>query len=343
MNFPLAFSERMKASLGAEFDAFVAAHDAPPPVSLRLHPQKGNTLFVENERVAWHPDGRYLPERPVFTLDPHFQAGAYYVQEASSMFLLEALRQTCDLSKKLRALDLCAAPGGKSTLLLSAIRADSLLLANEVIQSRVPALRQNMEKWGCPNGSVSHHDPADFSRLRHFFDVVLVDAPCSGEGLFRRDANACKEWSERNVEQCSARQRRILADAFPLLKPGGVMIYSTCTFNFLENENNVKWLAGEGLEYLPLQIDPSRGIVTEGWGYRFYPNRVKGEGFFIACLRKPDDPSPEEKRKPGYFRDWQSVPKNLVPTVAAWVESPEAFSFFHSDQEMAGRVRGLEC
>ena len=186
MPLPESFLSRMQNRLGAEFPAFLQAMHEPPPVSLRLHPFKKGSRFQQNERVPWHPEGRYLPERPSFTLDPAFQAGAYYVQEASSMFLFEALRQTVDLNKNLRVLDLCAAPGGKSTLLLSAISSGSFLLANEVIKKRIDPLQHNLTKWGLARTMISNHDPEDFSGLSGFFDLVCVDAPCSGEGLFRK-------------------------------------------------------------------------------------------------------------------------------------------------------------
>ena len=328
MPLPESFLSRMQNRLGAEFPAFLQAMHEPPPVSLRLHPFKKGSRFQQNERVPWHPEGRYLPERPSFTLDPAFQAGAYYVQEASSMFLFEALRQTVDLNKNLRVLDLCAAPGGKSTLLLSAISSGSFLLANEVIHSRIPALRANLEKWGYPNVMVSNHDPADFQPLAGFFDVVVVDAPCSGEGLFRKDESAAGEWSENNAELCAARQRRILAEARQLVRPGGVLIYSTCTFNVFENENNVNWLLDEGgFEEIRLQTDPAYGIVEARPGYQFFPHRLKGEGFFIACLRKSST-EPEQRFKPSGLQDWQRLGQKERPACSDWLREPEQHDFF---------------
>lgn len=328
MTFPEKFTTRMKAGLGAEYPAFLESLSQPPSLSLRLHPLKKGERLGDSERVPWHPDGRYLPERPVFTLDPAFHAGAYYVQEASSMFLFQALRQSVDLGKKLKVLDLCAAPGGKATLLASAIGGDSFLLANEVIHSRIPALRMNVEKWGYPNVSVSNHDPADFEGLAGFFDVVVVDAPCSGEGLFRKDEAAIAEWSEKNLAICSARQRRIMAEVRQLIRPGGVMIYSTCTFNPEENEGNVRELCkGGNFQPIRLSTEPSWGIVEKGEGYGFYPHRTKGEGFFIAVLQKQFGEAQGRFRSAG-LPGWQRLKKKELPTLSDWLRSPEEYEFF---------------
>ena len=200
----------------AAYPAFLAALQEPAPVSIRLNPAKPSPSGLPLSTLApvpWHPRGCYLPERPVFTLDPAFHAGAYYVQEASSMFLYAALRQTADFSRPLRALDLCAAPGGKSTLLADMLNPAGLLVANEVIRPRTAILRENLEKWGVPNLAVSGAEVEEYAALEDFFDVVVTDAPCSGEGLFRKDPDAVKEWSPASVELCWGRQRRILAAA----------------------------------------------------------------------------------------------------------------------------------
>jgi len=292
---PPAFQTRMQAALGGEFEAFAAALQAPAPVSVRVNPRKPGFPTQGLDPVPWCPEGFYLPQRPVFTLDPLFQAGAYYVQEASSMLLAEALRQTVPLDKPLKVLDLCAAPGGKSTLLASLISGQSLLLSNEVIRSRVPVLRENLEKWGYPNVAVSNHDPEDFAPLAGFFDVVVADAPCSGEGLFRKDPEAAEEWSEANVQLCAARQQRILTAAAPLLRPGGWLLYSTCTYNQAENEENAAFLTSQGFAALPLTLPPGWGIVEKPFGtavgYQCYPHRVRGEGFFLSVFRKEKGPT----------------------------------------------------
>ena len=192
-------------------------------------------------------------------------------------------------------LDLCAAPGGKSTLSRSALPEGSLLVANEVMRNRSQILAENLIKWGYPDVVVTNNDPADFTTMEHLFDVILTDVPCSGEGMFRKDEVAVEEWSVENVDVCWQRQRRILKDIWPTLKPGGLLIYSTCTFNREENEDNISWIAKElGAEVLPVPVDESWGITGNLIGedfpvYRFLPHRTMGEGFFIAVLRKHTD------------------------------------------------------
>jgi 16S rRNA C967 or C1407 C5-methylase (RsmB/RsmF family) len=230
------FKKQMSDLLGQQYADFSRSMQQPVPVSIRINPQKGSS--VSGTSVPWCSSGFYLTERPVFTLDPAFHAGAYYVQEASSMFL-EQIIHVISKEKRLRVLDLCAAPGGKSTHLLSLLPPESLLVANEVIRSRASILIENLQKWGYPNAVVTSNDPRDFRKLFGFFDVILVDAPCSGEGLFRKDEEARKEWSLDAVHVCVGRQRRILEDIWPALKAGGLLIYCTCTFNERETEENL--------------------------------------------------------------------------------------------------------
>lgn len=289
--FPSAFEERMRTQLGAAWDSFQQVHQLPAPVSIRINPFKNTAQF--DQRIAVTEFGYYLPHRPVFTLDPQFHAGAYYVQEASSMFVEQAFSQSVDLTKPLRVLDVCAAPGGKSTHLLSLLNSESLLVSNEVIRSRASILAENIQKWGHSNVIVTNNDPEDFTKLTGFFDVILVDAPCSGEGLFRKDPEAVKEWSPENAELCVKRQRRILADVWPALKENGVLIYSTCTYNRQENEENIQWLKeNQAFESVNLNIDPDWDIdvVNENdvYGYHFYPHKAKGEGFFLSAIRKTE-------------------------------------------------------
>lgn len=304
-SLPQSFTQRMKQVLGAEYESFLAALSLPPPVSIRLHPQKSkqsselpwNTL--SEIPVPWCPEAYYLKERPLFTLDPLLHAGAYYAQEAASMFLRAAIRQIAP-QRAIRALDLCAAPGGKSTLLISALPPGSLLVANEVIRSRAAILKENLIKWGSGHTVVTQADPAQFSALPETFDLLLVDAPCSGEGMFRKDPAAISEWSENNLRLCQERQRRILADAWHTLAPGGYLIYSTCTYNPGENEEIVEWLAGQ-YPATPLPIAHDHPGITPGYShlpcYRFYPHRTAGEGFFIALLRKEESGERHTLRK----------------------------------------------
>lgn len=294
--------------------------------SVRLNPVKGKLLSFQ-DGVPWHPAGYYLDERPVFTLDPLFHAGAYYVQEASSMFLREALLQSVDVNAPLKVLDLCAAPGGKSTLLLSELSKDSLLLANEIVPSRVPALRHNLLKWGFPNYMVSNHHPDSFTPLEGFFDVVVIDAPCSGEGLFRKDTRAIGEWTPEHAYQCAIRQQNIMESAFPLLKPGGVLIYSTCTFNPEENEENIaRWLRQYPLERIPLKVPEAWGIEQGKYGYHFYPHRLRGEGFFIASLRNTE--SGHRRQKVKAVSGLSKLNKDKAASVERWLEAPQHLKFF---------------
>lgn len=293
-SFPSLFIDRTRSLLGSkECAALLGALDGEPPVSIRFNPYKLSER-PQGEGVPWSRYGFYLPERPQFTLDPLFHGGAYYVQEAGSMFIETLFRQAVDLSRPLRILDLCAAPGGKSTLLATLAGAESVVVANEVIRTRAAALADNVKKWGIGNIVVTNNDPSHFAPYGHYFDVVLVDAPCSGEGMFRKNGQARAEWSEANVKLCAARQQRILSEVWESLRPGGILLYSTCTFNTLENERNVEWLSGEyAVEPVPVEVDPAWGVVCGEAGgiptFRFYPHRTRSEGFFAALMRKSDN------------------------------------------------------
>ncbi len=287
----------MKETLGSSFAGFRESLESVPPVSIRVNPFKPHSI-PDGVKIPWCETGLYLAQRPQFTLDPHLHAGAYYVQEASSMFVEQALRSCVDLSRPLRVLDLCAAPGGKSTHLLSLINEQSLLVANEVIKTRASILSENIQKWGKSNVIVANNDPRHFSEMNGTFDVIVVDAPCSGEGLFRKDADAMNEWSAENVNLCALRQRRILSDIWPALKENGVLIYCTCTYNEQENEENLLWLSGQhDVEFLQISPVP-HGVEEAGkgkaFGYRFFPHRITGEGFFLSAVRKK---SPEREAR----------------------------------------------
>ena len=326
MKLPEAFSLQMQHILGEEYQAFVESLSAPTPVTIRLNNRKKTSDPIETkDDVLWHADARYLAERPVFTLDPAFHAGAYYVQEASSMFVAEAIRQTIDLNKSLRVMDLCAAPGGKSTLLASLLNDRSLLVANEVIKSRVGVLKENLEKWGFPNYIVSNHDPEEMIDLEGFFDVVLTDAPCSGEGLFRKDPNAINEWSENSVQLCCARQKRILQAAAMLVAPGGILCYSTCTYNEKENELNAQWLTQVAdFEHIKLKIPVEWGIAEKKYGYQFFPHKVRGEGFYLSVFRKTRGEKQEARGKIKLNR----LPQKKVELLKGWLQAPDAFDYY---------------
>jgi 16S rRNA C967 or C1407 C5-methylase (RsmB/RsmF family)/NOL1/NOP2/fmu family ribosome biogenesis protein len=288
--FPEGFIKRIHDQRYIDAGSLLKALNEPSPVSLRLNAAKWNLRPSDADPVSWCRNGYYLKNRPSYTLDPLFHSGCYYPQEASGMFLEQVIEQTTDLAKNLRVLDLCAAPGGKSTLLSGLIGPDSLLVANETIRSRAAVLSETITKWGSGNTLVTQNDPAAFAALEGYFDIIVVDAPCSGEGMFRTDI-ALKEWSESNADHCSERQKRILMDIWPALKENGLLVYSTCTFNPGENEENIKWLIGrKKAECLRLDISAFKGITEiafEGiYGYGFYPDKIKGEGFFISAVRK---------------------------------------------------------
>ncbi|MFN8346253.1 MAG: methyltransferase domain-containing protein [Spirosomataceae bacterium] len=334
MILPNAFTDALNSQLGGEFADFEAALQQTPPVSIRYNPRKSKASV--GELIPWCEEGRYLKQRPVFTLDPLFHAGAYYVQEASSMLVGHALTQAVNVTKPLRVLDLCAAPGGKTTLLTSVLHPDSLILANEVIKSRVMILKENVQKWGFPNVHVSHHDPEDLERLEAFFDVILIDAPCSGEGLFRKDPAAVHEWSTGNVQVCAGRQKRILEAAMPLLKPAGVLIYCTCTYNDSENQGSGQQITESGqFTEIKIVIPESWGVVAKPIGYQCYPHRLKGEGFFFAVFQKqasfetakPYDSLPRKGKEEG-FRSCKRLHPKQTPEVSRWLENPENFHFF---------------
>ena len=332
MNLPQAFIERTRQLLGDEqYPLFEQALGTEVPVSIRPNRMKCN-LPVAGEPVPWAPSGIYLEKRPTFTFDPLFHAGCYYVQEASSMFVERVLREY--VQEPVVMLDLCAAPGGKSTLCRSALPEGSLLVANEVMRNRSQILAENLMKWGHPEVVVTNNDPADFTDLTHLFDVILTDVPCSGEGMFRKDQVAIDEWSLENVDICWQRQRRILSDIWPALKPGGLLIYSTCTFNREEDEDNVAWIARElGADMLEVPVEEAWGITGNLIGdsfpvYRFLPHKVKGEGFFLAVLRKHAgevetvEPRAEKKKKGG--KDVKGkAPQLSVPKEAKdWLQIP---------------------
>ncbi|HWZ21160.1 MAG TPA: hypothetical protein VNW06_00825 [Cytophagaceae bacterium] len=302
-SFPSAFKTQMQTLLSAEeYSSFEQAYENKASTSIRLNKAKFNNP-IHLAKVPWASSGYYLEERPIFTLDPLFHAGMYYVQEASSMFLEQAFIQHIDFASELNVLDLCAAPGGKSTHILSLINDNSLLVANEVIKSRAYILKENIQKWGYGNVVVTNSDPERFSDLKDFFDVMVIDAPCSGEGLFRKDEDAMKEWSPEHVLLCASRQQRIIGDVWEALKPGGILVYSTCTFNKKEDEENLDWMLKDfEAETLSLNLKDEWGITelrseTGGIGYKFFPHKTKGEGFFITVLRKKDGSGNHSKTK----------------------------------------------
>ena len=269
-----------------------------PIVSVRTNPAKPaplDGLLASTRRVPWCASGHYLPERPAFTFDPLLHAGAYYVQEAASMLVEQAYRAIARDLLPARLLDLCAAPGGKSTLWRALLPDEALLVANEPMRNRAQILAENLCKWGHPNVVVTNDFPADFAPFAAAFDVIAADVPCSGEGMFRKDAEARAEWSAEAVVRCAERQRGIVSDIWPCLREGGYFVYSTCTYNREENEDTVAWICRAlGAELVPLDVPAEWGFVGDKTGrglevYHAFPHRVKGEGFFLALLRKTSD------------------------------------------------------
>ncbi|MBE0677187.1 MAG: RsmB/NOP family class I SAM-dependent RNA methyltransferase, partial [Bacteroidales bacterium] len=292
---PEEFLERISHQSYIDGAGLADALSRPSETSVRVNRYKWSHPVQGYEKVGWEPDGYYLPGRILFTPDPLFHAGVYYPQESSGMFAGELFRQLTAGMNGPRVLDLCGAPGGKATHLSALLPDDGLLVANEVIRARAAVLAENITKWGLGNTVVTQNDPARFASLPGFFDVMVADAPCSGEGMFRSSA-AVREWSPQNARLCSERQRRIVMEAWPSLRPGGILIYSTCTFNPSENEENISWIMETtGAEPLTADLSGTAGVtvISHGGlqGYGFHPGRVRGEGFFIAALRKPPGPA----------------------------------------------------
>lgn len=308
-NLPADFIDYTRRIFGEErWKCYLGSLAEDAPVSVRLNPfktenDKTSVSALFDTEVPWCRHAYYLNERPDFTLDPLLHAGAYYVQEASSMFLDEVVRQHFQASDGM-VLDLCAAPGGKSTLLRAALPAAVTLYSNEPNRHRANVLAENMQKQGHDNVVVTCNLPRDYKRSGLQFDMVLADVPCSGEGMFRKDDGAVGEWSVQNVMKCQALQRSIIEDVWQCLKPGGLLVYSTCTFNLHEDEENVRWIAEEmGAQLLCVETESKwnvTGSLLPGWDepvYRFIPGITRGEGLFMAVMRKMGDDSESGGRK----------------------------------------------
>ena len=301
MILPEDFIRETRAVMGEKrFNCFMEAFNEDAPVSIRLNPRKvegdnHNSQFSilnsQFDKVPWCPEGYYLSGRPQFTFDPLFHAGCYYVQEASSMFITHVIKSWSEECGAV--LDLCAAPGGKSTAMRTVLPEGSILVSNEPIANRAQILLENITKWGWPNCIVTNNYPRDFRKAKTKFDIILCDVPCSGEGMFRKDPTTIGEWSLQNVEKCWRLQREIVADAWECLNPGGLLIYSTCTFNIKENEENIRWiLENYDAEPIAIPTEPEwniTGSLLEGFDvpvYRFIPGITRGEGLFMCVLRK---------------------------------------------------------
>ncbi len=321
----------MEGLLAEEAPALLNALDGEPVVSIRHNPFKAQRP-ESGDQVPWNHYGYYLDKRPKFTFDPLFHAGCYYVQEASSMFVGALLAPYLRQHPQMRLLDLCAAPGGKSTLYSAQIGPEGLVVANEPVRNRAKILIENIRKWGVGNVAGTMNDPhAIAEALPEWFDVVAVDAPCSGEGMFRKDPQARQEWSPENVRMCAARQRAILSEAWRTLRAGGLLIYSTCTFNRSENEEQVEWLT-ENFDTEPYQIeiDPQWGITTTSAAghhcYHFFPHHTRGEGFFAVALIKG---SSEGRFRPSRPQRTAitPIPRKEQAELSRWMGSPDTMRY----------------
>lgn len=287
-----SFVASIRSSLGEEVAGrLFNALRTEPSTSIRLNPSKLRSSPFGGTPVPWSPFAYLLDKRPSFTMDPLFHAGCYYVQDSSAMFVGEVLRNVLESSgRDLRVLDLCAAPGGKTTDIASSLRHvygdDFRLVANEVMRQRCGVLNENVAIWGDKNISVTNCDPKAFARLEEYFDIIVADVPCSGEGMMRKDAQAVADWSLETVQLCAARQRRIIADVWQALKPGGVLVYSTCTFEDAENDSNLEWICEElGASFLDSDLT-FEGVIKTAHGYLLVPGFVPGEGQWVGAVRK---------------------------------------------------------
>jgi 16S rRNA C967 or C1407 C5-methylase (RsmB/RsmF family)/NOL1/NOP2/fmu family ribosome biogenesis protein len=329
MNFPHEFIIRTRQLLGDNYPFLEDALQKEAPASIRINPAKV-TAAIAYEKVNGCNTGYYLPQRPSFTFDPLFHAGRYYVQEASSMFLEQAVRQY--ITSRVICLDLCAAPGGKSTHLAGILPEESLLVSNEAIRSRSFILAENMAKWGIPNVVTTNNDPKEIGMLTHLFDLIVADMPCSGEGMFRKDPESRNKWSPDHVQLCAARQQRIVHDVWNALKPGGLFIYSTCTFNREENEENIQYFIDTfRTDVLPISVDDRwqihPAIGTDLPLYRFFPHLVKGEGFFLAVLRKPENERQSGFPKTQKRRQMKQTSPAVPARAKAWIAGQDEYQF----------------
>lgn len=337
MNTPIPkdFLETSVSIFGRESEEFLASLDSEPSLGIHINAEKmlktGVVIPDNAERVEWTSNGFYLKSRPRFTFDPFLHAGAYYVEEPSSMFVEKALNYIQKDIRIDRALDLCAAPGGKSIMIRNSMKG-GLLVSNEPLSKRAAVLTENLAKWGNPDIIVTSDFPEAFDGLTGFFDLIATDVPCSGEGMFRKDETARSEWSKANVENCVQRQRDILRTIWPTLRKGGYIIYSTCTFNRREDEENVLFIANElGAEIINLETDADWHICGDTTGrnlpvYHFFPHKTRGEGFFLALLKKTSDTPPAENRK-----SKKKKPETVsADGFAEWINCKENFDFHKS-------------
>ena len=331
---PVAFTERMRKQLGAEeAERLFSALEGVSPVAVRLNPAKCGEVDVwsDGEAIGWSKNGRKLKERPSFTLDTAFHAGAYYVQEAASQFIDHIISNE-ELQGK-RVLDMCSAPGGKTTIYSTAVGVDGLVVANEYVRSRANILADNVRKWGMGNVLVTNNAPEHIAQFEGWFDLVAVDAPCSGEGMFRKEEVAREEWSIDAVKMCAARQLSIVREAWQSLKAGGLFIYSTCTFNDEEDEGLLRTFIDEMGDVFEssqrVEIDDAWGVVRGEVGafqtFRFFPHKTDSEGLFVAVARKAEattQRTPKARKKV-----MQEVDKVSRRELMRWLQDADQYAF----------------
>lgn len=312
--------------------------ESAPSVSIRINSAKHPETPTQN-LVPWCKRGFYLDERPQFTFDPALHAGCYYVQDASSMFLAYAIDKLVDKSTPVRYLDLCAAPGGKTTTAIDALPEGSLVVANEIMSGRAKILRENLIKWGSPYCVVTNNDSGAYTKLSHFFDIIAADVPCSGEGMMRKDEEAVAQWTPALVKECATRQREIIDNAWEALRPGGLFIYSTCTFNREENEDMVEYMVNTlGAESISLDVPEEwnihPAINSPVYGYHFFPHRTRGEGLFLAVVRKPDNEPRQHIRVANKKKNKKDKPLQIPQEIKNWIGKSSNMQFTSTDDSI---------
>lgn len=329
MKLPETFMAQLRGLLPDEWEQLAGAISSSEPcVAVRVNQARGVGVPDGARRVPWCDSGFYLDDRPQFTFDPDWHAGHYYVQDASSMFITHVIGHF--VHEPVRYLDLCAAPGGKTTAAMQALPDGSLVVANEIVPPRARVLADNVIRWGNPRCVVTSNAPAQVGKLNSFFDVIATDVPCSGEGMMRKDDEAVAQWTPALVEQCAQRQREILADVWPALRPGGLLIYSTCTYNRQENEQMADFIVNElGASSLEVPVEPSwnihPAIDSDCCCYRFMPHRVDGEGLFMAVFRKNgDSPRQDIRMKAKNTKKADDIGRN-------WLSRPDEFAIDQLD------------
>ncbi|MFI3258668.1 MAG: rRNA cytosine-C5-methylase [Rikenellaceae bacterium] len=345
---PAQFVDTLRAEMGTEVaDELVRALDGESPTSIRVNPYKMAEPPTEGDgvrRVPWSRYGYYLAERPYFTYESEFHAGAYYVQEASSQFMGHILASASESFEGAKVLDCCAAPGGKTTLYSTLVGLDGLVVAGEINRSRASVLADNVRRWGLGNVVVVNGDVSQLSQFESIYDAVAVDAPCSGEGMFRKSEGAREEWNEGSAAMCAKRQSEILKEAWRALKPGGVLIYSTCTFNRAENEETVaqfeEWCDGEVARFDDVELSDEWGVLRSDVGefqtFRFLPHRCEGEGFFAAVARKSFDAGGRVRMPKSRKAIFSSLSRVDLAECSRWVEQPEMMSFYGVGETIYG-------